>query len=152
MLTLSNLTSRLKKKRKKIRGRGASSGHGGYSGRGIKGQKARTGGAIHPGFEGGRMPLIRQLPKSRGFASLAPKPQTVTLSRLKSSFPDGGIVNPSALEKKRLINKKNMPIKIVGNEKLEKNYTIVSIKISKKARESVEAAGGKIVIREARPS
>ncbi|MDP3741561.1 MAG: 50S ribosomal protein L15, partial [bacterium] len=93
MLTLSNLKPKLKKKHRKIRGRGPSSGHGGFSGRGIKGQKARTGGKIPPGFEGGRMPLIRQMPKSRGFRSPNPKAQTVTLADLTAAFPEGGLVS-----------------------------------------------------------
>lgn len=145
MLTLSNLKPKLKKRSRKRVGRGPSSGHGGYSGRGIKGQKARTGGSIPPGFEGGRMPLIRQMPKVKGFRSPRPRTQTVTLKDLRRVFPEGGLVSAKLLLQKGLIGNKNIAVKIVGKDKLDKSYTLHSLEASAHARTAIEAAGGKIV-------
>src|SRR3989344_1487027 len=117
MFNLSNLKPKYKRKDRKRVGRGLGSGYGAYSGRGIKGQKSRTGGAIRPGFEGGRMPLIRLLPKRRGFHS--------------PNFPDT-TVNLSA------------PVKVVGKTELNKSFSFQKIKFSASARAAVEKAGGKI--------
>src|SRR3954466_13262863 len=90
-------------KRRKVVGRGVGSGHGTYSGRGAKGQKARSGSSIPVGFEGGRMPLQRQMPKLRGFKSRTPKAVVMRLDRLEAKFKSGQTVNPKELYNKGLI-------------------------------------------------
>lgn len=144
MLTLSNLKPKQKKKTRKRVGRGLGSGHGAYSGRGIKGQKARTGGSIPPGFEGGRMPLIRQLPKRRGFKSFWPKAQALDLGSLVQGFATGEIITPQSLRSRGLIADAKRPVKILGKSKITKKLEFQGIKFSASAREAVAAAGGKI--------
>ncbi|PIR96464.1 MAG: 50S ribosomal protein L15 [Candidatus Doudnabacteria bacterium CG10_big_fil_rev_8_21_14_0_10_42_18] len=130
-------------RKRKVVGRGLSSGHGTYSTRGAKGQKARTGHSKLPaGFEGGRQPLIRQLPKSRGFRSLTGKAAVVSLTKL-NVFKDGDTVNLIALKKKGLINKNAKAAKILKGE-IKKSLTI-SIPASASVKMAVEKAGGKIV-------
>lgn len=138
MLTLSNLKPKLKKKIPKRVGRGASSGSGGYSGRGIKGQKSRTGASIPAGFEGGRMPLIRQMPKARGFKSIHPKNQIVDIKKIIKAFPEGGAVSPKLLFQKGLISDQKSPVKIVGQAKPQNKFTFQSISMTTKAKASFE--------------
>lgn len=138
-LNLSNLKPKIKKPPKKRVGRGGSSGHGNYSGRGMKGQKARTGGRIRPGFEGGRMPLIRQIPKRRGFKSFHPKAQTVRLAAILEAFKtEGQTVSPQSLFLKRLLKKPNLPVKIVGSKvKVSKKLNFEKVKLSRGAEASL---------------
>jgi len=129
--------------RRKVVGRGLGSGHGTYSTRGGKGQTARTGHSKMPAnFEGGRQPLVRQLPKSRGFTALYGKPAVVSLTKL-SVFDDGAIVDLKALISKNLVKKTTKAAKILGGE--IKKKLIIKLPISKSAREAVEKAGGKIL-------
>ena len=129
--------------RRKVVGRGLGSGHGTYSTRGGKGQTARTGHSKMPaGFEGGRQPLIRQMPKSRGFRALEGKSVPVSVSRL-NIFNDGDIVDIKALVKKGLVDKEVTKVKILGGE-IKKKLNI-KLPLSKSAREVVEKAGGKVV-------
>lgn len=144
MLTLSNLKPHSQRKARKRVGRGTGSGHGAYSGRGIKGQKARTGGHIRPGFEGGRMPLIRQLPKKRGFRSIHPKNQGVALARLDRIFSEGEVITPQSLLSKRLILNAGLPVKVLGKGPVSKKFSFKQIKLSAQARAAVEKAGGQI--------
>lgn len=138
MLNLSNLKPKIRKKSRKRVGRGLGSGRGAYSGRGIKGQKARTGGSIPAGFEGGRMPLIRQMPKMRGFRSPHPKPQTIALYDLMRVFPEGGEVTAKLLVQKGLLQSPRQPVKIVGNAPVKVKFEFKDIKLSAGARRSVE--------------
>ena len=143
-LNLSNLKPKIKKKTRKRVGRGSGSGHGTYSGRGMKGQKARSGGNIKPGFEGGRMPLIRQLPKIRGFRSIHPKAQVVVLEHMAKMFDDGSVIDSKALYEKNMIENVKMPIKIVGSKPIEKKLEFRGLRLSRSAKLAVEKAGGKI--------
>lgn len=145
MITLHNLKLKIKRKARKRVGRGPSSGHGGYSGRGIKGQKARTGGRIRPGFEGGRMPLIRQFPKIRGFRSIYPKNQVVSLSVLARKFDEGAMINPAVLAEKGLVKSAKQPVKILGKEKIARKFTFEKVELSAAAKELVIASGGIIL-------
>jgi large subunit ribosomal protein L15 len=131
-------------KRRKVVGRGVGSGHGTFSGKGAKGQKARSGGKIPVGFEGGNMPLHRQLPKKRGFRSLAAKAQAVNLKDLSEIFESGATINPKVLESKGLIKSAMDPVKILGEGATNKSFNFEKIQISAKAREVIEKAGGKI--------
>ncbi|MCM8814866.1 MAG: 50S ribosomal protein L15 [Candidatus Omnitrophica bacterium] len=135
------------KHKKKIVGRGHGSGHGQQSTRGHKGHKARSGYRLVGNFEGGQMPLIRRIPK-RGFNNKAFKVQVqeVNIGLLNTKFTDGSIVNPEVLMEKRIIKKKDLPVKILGKGKIEKKIEVHAHAFSKKAREAIEKVGGSIVI------
>ena len=144
MLSLNNLES-TSKKRKRI-GRGGDKG--GTSGRGHKGQLARTGGSHKLGasFEGGQMPLVRRLPK-KGFNNTRFKKEykLVNLQVLEENFSSGDIVSIETLTQKSLIKGKgNFFVKILGDGNLNKNLTIKVHRISESAKEQVERAGGKV--------
>lgn len=129
--------------RRKVVGRGLGSGHGTYSTRGGKGQTARTGHSKMPAqFEGGRQPLVRQLPKLRGFRALTEKPVVLSLSKL-SVFDDGATVDIAALKSKSLVDISTLKVKILGGE-IKKKLTI-KLPISSSAKAAVEKAGGKVI-------
>lgn len=129
--------------RKKVVGRGLGSGHGTYSTRGGKGQTARTGHSKMPvNFEGGRQPLVRQMPKLRGFASLAEKHAIVSLDQL-NIFADNDIIDLSALKHKKLIDANVVKVKILQGE-IKKKLNI-KLPISASAKLAVEKIGGKII-------
>lgn len=130
--------------RRKRLGIGESSGHGKTSGRGGKGQTARSGSSIRIGFEGGQMPLIRRIPK-RGFnnALFTTVYNPVNLSDL-NTFDEGTTVDEATLRKAGYANGKSAGIKILGRGKLEKRLTVVASAFSKSAREAIEKLGGKV--------
>jgi large subunit ribosomal protein L15 len=129
------------KKRKRV-GRGDGSGHGKTSCRGHKGQGARSGGNVQPGFEGGQMPLQRRLPK-RGFHNpFRVKMSVVNLAQLEA-LPESE-VTPESLTQHGLIAGKNRRVKILGEGKLSKALTVKAHGISATAKEKIEAAGGKV--------
>ncbi|UCE25051.1 MAG: 50S ribosomal protein L15 [Candidatus Zixiibacteriota bacterium] len=129
-----------KKKRKRV-GRGPGSGKGKTSGRGHKGAGARSGFKRKPGREGGQMPLHRRLPK-RGFTNIfKTEYQIVNLADL--SRCEAGDVTAETLKKAGLVNKPNLPIKLLGNGNIDKAYNVKAQAFSKTAREKIEAAGGK---------
>jgi large subunit ribosomal protein L15 len=144
MLKLHNLHKNPKSvHRRKVVGRGLGSGHGTYSTRGNKGQTKRTGHTKMPAqFEGGRQPLVRQLPKLRGFRALNDKPAVISLTKL-SVFDDGATVDLAALIAKDLVDDGILQVKVLGGE-IKKKLTI-KLPVSKSVRESVEKAGGKVV-------
>lgn len=125
------------------KGRGIGSGLGKTAGRGHKGQKARSGGGVRPGFEGGQMPLQRRMPK-RGFTNAPFKKEitTVNLDKL-NRFENGTEVTPEVLLEARVIRKIQDGVKILGEGNLEKPLTIKAHAFSKSALEKIEAAGGK---------
>jgi large subunit ribosomal protein L15 len=129
------------KKRKRV-GRGDGSGHGKTSGRGHKGQGARSGGNVQPGFEGGQMPLQRRLPK-RGFHN--PFRATVAVVNLREldAFAAGAEVTPETLAEKGLVRGKYRFVKILGEGSLSKSLTVRAHRFSTAAREKIEASGGK---------
>ena len=129
------------KKRKRV-GRGDGSGHGKTSCRGHKGQGARSGGNVQPGFEGGQMPLQRRLPK-RGFHNpFRIEMSVVNLGQLES-FPAGVEVTPESLSQHGLLTGKQRRVKILGEGTLSKALTVKAHGFSAKAKEKIEAAGGK---------
>lgn len=145
MLSLSTLRpNKGSHKKQRIVGRGDSSGHGSYSTRGQKGQNSRSGGGVRPGFEGGQTPLIRRLPKLKGFKNPNRVPfQVVNIGDL-NKFENGTTIDIIVLFEERLIQKKNAPVKILGNGELEKKLIIKVDACSATAKEKVEAKGGTI--------
>jgi large subunit ribosomal protein L15 len=129
------------KNRKRI-GRGPGSGAGKTAGKGHKGQKARSGGSIKPGFEGGQMPLQRRLPK-RGFTALNKKVYALVNLRDLDQFEIGSVVNLEVMGKAGLVNGVKDGIKILADGELSKALTVQAHKFSKAAAEKIEAAGGK---------
>lgn len=129
--------SRFKRLRK---GRGLSSGHGFTSGRGTKGQKAH--GKTRLGFEGGQMPLYRQMPK-RGFSNINRKEYAIVNLTTLNSFDDGAEVTPAVLLENGVIKNVKSGVKILGNGKLTKKLTVKANKFSASAVKAIEAAGGK---------
>jgi len=133
------------KSRKRV-GRGNGSGLGNTAGRGHKGQKARSGGGVRPGFEGGQMPTIRRLPK-RGFNNNFSKEYTViNVSDLEERFENGAEVTVEALFATGLIKKVQDGVKVLGNGELTKPLTVKVHKVSKTAADKITAAGGKVEV------
>jgi large subunit ribosomal protein L15 len=154
-LTLSNLKPAQKRTARKRVGRGISSGKGRYAGRGIKGQKARSGShKMRAGFEGGQMPIYMRLGKQRGPTSKDAMPigphrtstQGVNVSELERVFDDGAEVTVEALRAKRLIRSTRTDVKILGNGDLKKKLSVTVHAVSGSAREKIEAAGGSITL------
>lgn len=130
------------KDRKRI-GRGIGSGHGKTATKGHKGQKARSGGSVKPGFEGGQMPLQRRLPK-RGFRPLARAEYVlINLSQL-DVFEAGTCVDREAMDAKGLLKKSALPVKVLANGEITKALTVKADKFSKSAADKIQAAGGKV--------
>ncbi len=133
------------KKAPKRIGRGTGSGLGRNAGKGEKGQNARSGGGVRPGFEGGQMPLFRRLPK-RGFKNPFSKEFVcINLDRL-NIFENGTEITPEVLLERRVVSKVLDGVKILGNGTLEKSLTVKGCKFSKSAKEKIEAAGGKVEV------
>ena len=130
------------KERKRV-GRGPGSGLGKTSGKGHKGQNARSGGGVRPGFEGGQLPLFRRLPK-RGFSNAKFKKEyaVINLSDL-NKFEDGAIVTPEILKEMGILKNQLDGVKVLGNGKLEKKLTVKAHRFSKTAQEAIEKMGGK---------
>ena len=132
------------KSRKRL-GRGHGSGLGKTSGRGHKGQKARSGGGVRIGFEGGQMPIYRRLPK-RGFTNIFAKEYVeVKISDL-NKFDNGATVDAQALKEAGVIKKACDGIKVLGNGSLDKKLTVKAAKFTESAKEKIEAAGGKVEV------
>lgn len=131
------------KSRKRV-GRGTSSGLGKTSGRGHKGQNARSRGGVRPGFEGGQMPLIRRVPK-RGFTNIFAKKYAILNVEDLNRFDDNTVITPELLIETGLVKGKTKidGVKILGDGELEKKLTVKAHKFSKSAIEKIEAAGGK---------
>jgi large subunit ribosomal protein L15 len=150
-LTLSNLKPAQKRRARKRVGRGMGSGKGRYSGRGIKGQKARSGSHnMRAGFEGGQMPIYMRLGKQRGPYSKDAMPIgphrtrtiPVNLADLERAFDDGADVTLEALVEKRLVKNTRTDVKILANGELTKKLVVSAHAFSARAREKIEAAGG----------
>ena len=125
------------------KGRGPGSGNGKTAGKGHKGQNARSGGGVRPGFEGGQNPLYRRLPK-RGFTNHFSKEYAiVNISDLETLFDDGAVIDIKTLLDKRIIRKEFDGLKILGNGDITKKLTVKASAFSATAKEKIEAAGGK---------
>ena len=124
-------------------GRGHGSGNGKTAGKGHKGQKARSGGSIRPGFEGGQMPLQRRVPK-RGFNNIfAAKAAIVNLGDIDARFEAGAVVDAQALMDCGLVKDCKNGVNVLGNGEMTKSLTIQAKSFSKSAQDKIERAGGK---------
>jgi large subunit ribosomal protein L15 len=150
-LNLSNLKPAQARKDRKRVGRGQGSGKGRYSGRGIKGQKSRSGSAKMPaGFEGGQMPIDMRMPKLRGNTSADAMPigpfrtysHPINLRDLDRVFADGDTVNLESLVEKGLLKNTKADVKILGTGELSKKLSVTAHAFSSSAREKITAAGG----------
>ena len=125
------------------KGRGAGSGNGKTAGKGHKGQNARSGGGVRPGFEGGQLPLYRKLPK-RGFNNSRFGTKYVTVNvEVLNKFNDGEVVDSAALLSAGIINKVYDGVKVLGEGEIAKKLTVKAAVFSASAKEKIEAAGGK---------
>ncbi|UXS37531.1 50S ribosomal protein L15 [Staphylococcus delphini] len=122
-------------------GRGAGTGNGKTSGRGQKGQKARSGGGVRPGFEGGQLPLFRRIPK-RGFTNINRKEYAIVNLDQLNQFEDGTEITPELLIETGVVKNEKAGIKVLGNGSLEKKLTVKAHKFSASAKAAIEAKGG----------
>lgn len=129
-------------KNTKRRGRGTATGQGKTGGRGMNGQKSRSGGGVRLGFEGGQMPLYRRIPK-RGFTNVFKKEWSIMNVSDLNCYEDGTEITPELLAKEGKVKQVKAGVKILGEGNLEKKLTVKANKFSKAAIEKIEAAGGK---------
>ena len=128
--------------RKRV-GRGDAAGGGSYAGRGLKGQKSRSGPGLRPGFEGGQMPLIKGLPMKRGFNNRYKTYYAlVDLDTLQERFEANSQVTPELLHQLGIIRRTRLPVKVVGDGDLQQPLTVAAHKFTASARAKIEAAGG----------
>lgn len=131
------------KSRKRV-GRGDASGHGSYSGRGMKGQKARAGGRVRPGFEGGQNPLVKKLPQKRGFVNpFRVEFDVVNVAEL-NHFEAGSVVTPELLVSAKVLKSAAKPVKILADGEVDRALTVRANAFSIEAKAKIEAAGGKV--------
>ena len=126
----------------KRKGRGHATGNGKTAGRGHKGQKARSGGGVRIGFEGGQMPLARRVPK-RGFNNIFAKPLDALNVSVLEQFEDGDVVDVATLLAKGVLSRCKYGVKFLGEGELTKKLTVKAAAFSATAKEKIEAAGGK---------
>lgn len=126
-------------------GRGQGSGNGKTAGRGNKGQKARSGGGVRLGFEGGQTPLFRRIPK-RGFQNINRKEYAVVNLETLNRFEDGQEVTAAVLVEAGIVKNEKDGIKVLANGKLERKLTVKANKFSQAAKEAIEAAGGTVEV------
>lgn len=129
------------RKNKKRVGRGISAGQGKTAGRGHKGQNARSGGGVRPGFEGGQNPIYRRLPK-RGFTNIHRVEYAIINLDTLNRFDEGTVVTPELLKEKGIVKNLKDGLKVLGNGELNKKLTVKAHKFSKSATEKINAAGG----------
>jgi large subunit ribosomal protein L15 len=126
-------------------GRGTGSGNGKTAGKGHKGQNARSGGGVRPGFEGGQTPLFQRLPK-RGFTNINRKDFAIVNLETLNRFEDGTEVTPELLLETGIVSNVKSGVKILGNGQLEKKLTVKANKFSASAKEAIESAGGSVEV------
>ena len=125
-------------------GRGLGSGHGTYSGRGCKGQKSRAGFKIRPGFEGGQLPLIKRLPRKRGFHNIFRTEYTTVRVGTLNGFDAGSEVTPEKLAAAGMVKSLNSPVKILADGDIDRALKVKAHRFSAAARAKIEAAGGTV--------
>ena len=127
------------------KGRGPGSGNGKTAGKGHKGQNARSGGGVRPGFEGGQLPLYRKLPK-RGFNNKFATVYSIVNVEQLNAFEDGAVVDLAALTEKKIVRKEFDGLKVLGRGEITKKLTVKAKIFSASAKEKIEAAGGKVEV------
>ena len=132
-----------KKNRKRV-GRGDGSGHGTYSGRGCKGQKSRSGYKVRPGFEGGQLPLIKRLPRKRGFVNIFKTTYSIINVNSLNIFEPGSEVTPERLVTAGVVKSIRHPIKILAEGNINHPLLVKANRFSAAAKAKIEAAGGKV--------
>jgi large subunit ribosomal protein L15 len=130
---------------KKRLGRGIGSGLGKTAGKGTKGQNARSGGGVRPGFEGGQLPLFQRLPK-RGFKNISRVEYKVVNVEQLNVFDNGTVVDVAKLVEAGIVKELSELVKVLGNGKLEKKLTVKANKFSESAKKAIEAAGGSVEV------
>jgi large subunit ribosomal protein L15 len=124
-------------------GRGNASGYGTYAGRGLKGQKSRSGNKMRPGFEGGQLPLVKRLPRKRGFVNIFRKEYSIVNVDKLNVFEAGSEVTPERLHAAGLVKTLKHPVKILANGQVGHAVTVKANRFSAAAKAKIEAAGGK---------
>ena len=137
-------TEGARKTRKRV-GRGHGTGHGKTSGKGHKGQNARSGGGVRPGFEGGQLPIFKRLPK-RGFTNINQKEYAIVNLDTLNRFEDGAEVSAETLLAAGIIKKLHSGVKVLGNGKLERRLTVKVAKASAQAVKQIEELGGQVEV------
>ncbi|MAO74743.1 MAG: 50S ribosomal protein L15 [Chloroflexi bacterium] len=133
-----------KKNRKRV-GRGDSSGSGSYSGKGMKGQKSRSGGGVRPGFEGGQLPLIKKLSALRGFNNIFRREFIpINLNTISKLYEKDNEISPETLVEKNVLKDTKSPIKILGDGEINFSVKVTAHKFSRSAKDKIIAAGGTI--------
>jgi len=132
-----------KRSRKRV-GRGDGSGHGTYSGRGCKGQKSRSGYKMRPGFEGGQLPLIKRLPRKRGFVNIFRIEYSIVNINKLDIFEPGSEVTPESLVAAGVVKSLRYPVKILAEGEIKYPLSVKANKFSAAAKAKIEAAGGKV--------
>ena len=132
------------RRRRKRVGRGDGSGHGTYSGRGIKGQKARAGFSMKRGFEGGQLPLIKRLPRKRGFTNIFRTEYSLVNIDELNRFEAGSEVTPERLVESGLVKSLKYPVKVLGRGEISQPLSVRANRFSAVAKAKIEAAGGKV--------
>ncbi len=140
-MQIHSLKSRKLKSKKRV-GRGGKRGT--YSGKGMKGQKSRSGYSKRATFEGGRTTLVAQTKKARGFTSKKDQVQVVNLEEIQKKYKSGEEVSPKTLGEKNIVKKSHLPIKILSVGKLAKKVILKDVAYSKEAKKKVEKAGGEV--------
>jgi len=144
-MKLHELSPKNKKPSRKRRGQGNATGNGTFGGRGKNGQNARAGGGVRLGFEGGQTPLIRKMPKMKGFNNPnRVETLAINLDTLEATFQDGDKVDLAALVGAGLVTNPSKKVKILASGKLTKKLEISGIKTSETAKKAIEKAGGKV--------
>jgi len=133
----------VRRRRRRI-GRGNGSGRGTYSGKGLKGQKSRSGGGPKPGFEGGQLPLMKRLPEKRGFTNIFKKDYALVKIGALSLFTGTEPITPESLLEKGLLKNLKFPVKILGDGEITQTLTISAHKFSASARSKIESMGGQV--------
>ena len=145
-MKLNQLVPKQKKVARKRRGQGNAAGQGTYGGRGMNGQNARAGGGVRKGFEGGQTPLIRRMPKRRGFNNPNRiETQVVDVAALDEHFKDGDTVDLAALVETGLAKKTSKKVKILASGEIKTKVTVDGVNLSKTAQAAIEKAGGSVV-------
>jgi len=132
-----------KRGRKRV-GRGDGSGRGTYCGKGCKGQKSRSGNKVRPGFEGGQLPLIKRMPRKRGFTNIFRKEYNIVNLDKLAAFKADSQVTPEELYKAGLVKSLDKPVKILSGGEIKVPLKVKAVKFSREARQKIEAAGGTV--------